>query len=154
MAPDLINGVTLFFFSDFIDIMVTIKVRGLKLLFLLTFVVAVVTPIRNMEYVIVSSNRHYKSVSFTLNRMNVRHDTGTCAVAMAFTNESHSADSQDCKVPTLDPFHPGVMKNIRRVESITCKEIQYTEYEKNVLRLRDDVSDGLRLKLNTFQDLS
>ena len=123
--------------------MVTIKASGLKLLVLLTFVVAVVTLIRNMEYVIVSSNRHYTSVSFTLNRMNVRHDTGTCAVAMAFTNESHSAESQDCKVPTLDPFHPGVMQNIRRVKSITCEGIQYTEYEKNVLRLRDDVSEGL-----------
>ena len=125
--------------------------KCLKLLVVLTFTFAVVTLIRHIEYVVTVFPRKHTPVivnqrrgeeTLNLNRKSL--DTGTCAIATSLINDSDLIDdSQGCKVPNLDPFNEYVMEAIKPWKTIRCKGRLFTEYENNLLRLLDDVNEGV-----------
>ena len=126
------------------------KQKALKLLVVVTIVFAVVTIVRNIEYVIMlPSNcapqivvlRGEEIEPAILNSKSF--DTGACAVPATLINDSHMADNQGCRVPNLDPYNEEIMEALKPVKSITCRGRLYTEYENNLFRLLDDVNEGL-----------
>lgn len=128
--------------------------KCLKLLVVLTFTFAVVTLIRHIEYVITVFPSKHTPVTFNTRRgeetpnLNRKpFDTGACAIAPNLINESHMAESRGCKVPNLDPFNEYVMEAIKPWKLIRCKGRLFTEYENNVFRLLDDVSEGKLKKI-------
>ncbi|PFX31984.1 hypothetical protein AWC38_SpisGene3159 [Stylophora pistillata] len=59
-----------------------------------------------------------------------------------FNNNSHSDGGRPgCKIATVEPFLAVIMESLKPVRSIKCTGRLYTEYEDNVLRLLDNVSE-------------
>ena len=67
---------------------------------------------------------------------------GACAIPVDLMKESHMADSEGCKITRVDPFHSDMMRIVQPV-TINCPGRLFTEYQNNVLRILDDVNEGL-----------
>lgn len=66
---------------------------------------------------------------------------GACAIPVDVIKESHMADSEECKIPRVDPFHSDMMRIVQPV-TINCPGRLFTGYQNNVLRILDDVNEG------------
>lgn len=125
-----------FVFVGFHDHMAAVNVRLiLRLLVPMAFALTIMTLIRCIEFVTKFPKQFQYRTFFIFNRSNI---------PLAVINKkSHSDGELGCKVPTLDPFLPVIMKSLQPREPIKCNGRLYTEYENNVLRLLDDISEGL-----------
>lgn len=125
-----------FVFVGFHDHMAAVNVRLiLRLLVPMAFALTIMTLIRCIEFVTKFPKQFQYRTFFIFNRSNI---------PLAVINKkSHSDGELGCKVPTLDPFLPVIMKSLQPREPIKCNGRLYTEYKNNVLRLLDDISEGL-----------
>ena len=80
--------------------------------------------------------------SNTTNESRIFVPGGACAIQVDLMKESHMADSAGCKIPRVDPFHPNMMRIVQPM-TINCRGRLFTEYQNNVLRILDDVNEGL-----------